>query len=160
MYDVFLTKGCRHQPSLEGVEQQFPELIDLNVAKRATGAHPGFLGFDLDNKHIIHQLMGTLRMAGAQGEIVFSKYRNAQSTLKIDEAMVIAEENLRKEQNEHLDLTYGKIRLIEEGIMWFQFASPVKEWRQQGYIPGAYSIFVDKLDGHIWQDEEFDLLLR
>ena len=40
------------------------------------------------------------------------------------------------------------------GLMYITFCTGAKEWKDLGLIPGALFASVDKLDGHIWSDEE------
>jgi hypothetical protein len=54
------------------------------------------------------------------------------------------------------------LRDYEFGQMWFKreeepfwvFAAASQELQDNGYVPGAVYVLVDKLDGHIWSDEE------
>lgn len=50
----------------------------------------------------------------------------------------------------------------EFGAMWFKreegpflvFAAASQKLQDEGYVPGAVYVLVDKLDGHFWSDEE------
>jgi hypothetical protein len=160
MYDIFLIKGCRHPPKLAEVENRFPEMVNLEIVSRIATERPEFLGLDRDNIELLHQLIVALRKAGAQGFIVHSKYRTTQPVLSAEKAFVIAEHYLKEAQSRDPDLTFGPLQLIGEDITCFHFSSPVREWRQQGYVPGALPVWVDKIDGHIWQDEDFEIRLK
>jgi hypothetical protein len=66
--------------------------------------------------------------------------------------------------------SYEIERLISEpplseykfGEMWFKreeepfwvFAAASQELQDEGYVPGAIYVLVDKSDGHFWSDEE------
>jgi hypothetical protein len=51
---------------------------------------------------------------------------------------------------------FNPASLQYETDVYWTFAAASQELRQQGIVPGAIHVCVDKRDGHIWSSEELD----
>jgi len=121
---------------------------------------PGVLEVALP-KRLAWELMGRLSAIGATGDILEVAYRT--SRISIEEARSAAEQALMNwlateksantyEPLQHLtSLTHGKAR-------WWTFFARSPEAQEQGYIPGGAMLYVDKVDGHVWTNEELNLI--
>lgn len=47
-------------------------------------------------------------------------------------------------------------RLFRENRVHWVFGAPIPKLQEEGWAPGAIMVTVDKHDGHIWTDEDFD----
>ena len=56
------------------------------------------------------------------------------------------------------DHTLGPVHLVREEPVAWTFGAASEEWVKEGRIPGMLFASVDKLDGHIWQPEDFEQL--
>jgi hypothetical protein len=159
MYDIYLSKGCRVLPDLSGFVQQIPAFADKQLVARLLEEEPGFLGLELPLE-TARPLIKLLKYSEtrALGRIVPSKYRQQPATLTRETAYPLAEQTLKQEQLNYPTTSFGPIVFDSEDLMWFEFCTVSEEWIAQGMIPGALIVCVDKLDGHIWQDEEFEHL--
>jgi hypothetical protein len=52
------------------------------------------------------------------------------------------------------DYVFGEMWFKREEEPFWVFASASQELQDEGYVPGAVYVLVDKLDGHIWSGEE------
>lgn len=156
MYDIYLRQGANSLPQTLDLKFERPikEVIEEKLPN-ALSEKPGFLGLDLsfDTASLLLEYLNSL---GAKGRVADSKYRNP--TISLDMAFSIAEEAMRQEQEKYSDIKFEKIRLRFEEVMWWEFFSLAKEWLDDGYTPGGLIVWVDKVDGHIWQDGEFTRL--
>lgn len=50
--------------------------------------------------------------------------------------------------------TFAAPRLHAENDRCFVFAAPSEEMEEAGYAPAALFVYVDKSDGHLWDNEE------
>lgn len=71
-----------------------------------------------------------------------------------DEALAIAEKVISQKQKESGYHDFSTIELISENDSFRTFVSGSQAMINDGYIPGAFFISVDKTDGHIWTREE------
>ena len=159
MYDIFLSKGCRLLPDLSDLAQQVPNLASPQMAQCLLNDHPGFLGLDL-SLDLARPLIKRLRYTDARalGYIAPSIYRHQVANFTRETAYPLAERALKQKQLGYPNTHFAPVVFASEDLMWFKFCAVSEEWIAQGFSPGALFVCVDKLDGHIWQHEEFELL--
>ncbi|GHO48679.1 hypothetical protein [Ktedonospora formicarum] len=146
MYDLYLLLECQTVPDVQDLVQQVPALSDpslqLKMFQRAS--RPGFLGLDL-SEEMAKTLLQRLTYAGALAQRHPSAYRHPLLTL--EQATIIAEQvigELQKKENFHQSI--GPVRLAADQAVCWSF----KAFSKQRTI----FVNIDKLDGHLWQDEE------
>lgn len=49
---------------------------------------------------------------------------------------------------------FGEVWFKREEEPFWVFAAASQELQNEGYVPGAVYVLVDKSDGHFWSDEE------
>jgi hypothetical protein len=158
MYDVYLFIGCRTQPVLDDLVQQVPMLADPVLQKRILqrSPGPGFLNLDLASG-VATTLMQRLKSREANGYVVLSAYR--QPRINAEQAASIAKRVIAELHTARVpDHTLGPVNLVREEPVCWTFGATSKEWVKEGRIPGMLFASVDKLDGHVWQPEEFEHL--
>ena len=154
MYDLYLSHGCRTRPALKSLEARIPELTQPSLQTRLmTLESAGFLGLDLP-EDVATQLYQELKAAHARGEVVPSLYRQPQVTREA--ARQIAERDLlHQQQTAFPGYSFGPVLFLrEEGRCWV-FVTSSPQLKAEGHIPGAVLAYVDKLDGHVWQQADF-----
>ena len=158
MYDIYLSMGCRILPDFKDLLQEASILTDpaviTQILQRSPG--PGFLGLDL-NRQVAGTLLQLLKSTKASGYIVDAAYRKPSIT--IEQATAIAEHAITELQATRFsDTTFNPIHFEREQPVCWTFCAVSEQWVKKGLIPGALYVSVDKLDGHVWQPEEFDRL--
>jgi hypothetical protein len=153
MYDVFLVTPCLALPNLKNLEKQssllgHPAFAEgcLHIRQRS------FLGLDLEREFaltLLHQLM----TAGAIGSVAPSRYR--QPLLSVEAAIPLAKAAVADLQTRYFptDIFEPVTFREQEATAWI-FAAPCPRLVMEGYIPGRLSVAIDKLDGHVWNDED------
>jgi hypothetical protein len=158
MYDLYLFMGCRTLPELDDVVQTVPTLTDPTVQKRILqrSPGPGFLQLDLTHDVAI-TLLQLLKTRKANGYIIPSAYR--QPGIAVGQAESIAKRVITELHATRIpDHTLGPVHLVREEPVAWTFGAASEEWVKEGRIPGMLFASVDKLDGHVWQPEEFEQL--
>jgi hypothetical protein len=80
-------------------------------------------------------------------------------TVTIDEALEIARCEIARiisESDRLSQYSFGEAGFLRENEMVWTFAAGSEELIEQGYVPGAVIVSVDKKDGHIWTREEME----
>ena len=158
MYDLYLNAGSRALPELNDLIQVAPALADSGLQKRMLQRSPGshFLGLDL-SIDVATTLMKRLKSHKASGYIVPSAYRHPKIT--VEQALSIATPVISELYTKYIsDHTLGPVHFVQDEPICWTFGAVSEEWVKEDRIPGALFASVDKLDGHIWQVEEFDRL--
>jgi len=76
-----------------------------------------------------------------------------------DEALEIGRqeiERLIRESPELSNYSFDEVGFLRESDLVWTFAAGSEELIEQGYVPGAVIVSVDKRDGHIWSREEME----
>lgn len=121
-------------------------------AKDMQPTHLGFLRLDLEREHA-ETLLRCLQTTGARGSVIKAVYR--QPKIVLSEAQLLAEKALQP-----LQATYYPTYQFESPVlymeypMYWTFISVSEQLMQEGHIPGGILVDVDKIDGHIWQEDE------
>lgn len=153
MYDLYLSAGCHSTIDIRKFAfSSSPELIsDLDVL--VSKEHPEFLSLSLDWK-TAHELMLQLKLCGARGLVIETKYREPVVTL--EQATRIAEEALAKMRKSHPNVQFEPVKFLrgQHHPMWWTFGCVGQEWVKAGVIPGMLSASVDKVDGRIWSQDD------
>ncbi len=155
-YDVYLSRGCDTLPDLRHLVQQVPAVTspvfqEWILKDMADGL--GFLHFNL-TKAVAMDLLSRLQAAGASGAMVKAAYR--QPKLTFADAYLIAASALEELQARHFpDHTFKPVTYRGERYETWTFACASEQLMAQGFIPGALFADVDKIDGHVWQQEEY-----
>jgi hypothetical protein len=156
LYDLYLSEGCDTLPDLSHLAQQVPAITysvfqEWIVKDLVDGL--GFLHLDL-TKAVAKDLLSCLQAAGASGAVVKATYR--QPKLTFAEAYLIADCALEELQAKYFpDHTFKPVTYYGERHETWTFVSASQQLIAQGYIPGALFADVDKIDGHVWQQEEY-----
>lgn len=152
MYDIYLYSGCRSEADLRAIGDMFPFLNDQFFQKIILST-PGFLGLEIEKDEII-QILKILGQYRAKGIYIPSKYRYPQITKDI--ALEIGERERKKLVQDFPDLTFYQPSTNPRPVLWWEVSIGCKEWIEEGSIPGAIILWIDKFDGHIWKDSEID----
>jgi hypothetical protein len=158
LYDLWLSTGTRGHPQVTDFAVAFPQLTNSDLLRRMQEHFPGFIGLDLP-EDIAHNLLARLQADRARGMVVASAYR--EPIITREAAYLIAEQVIRQQHEQRYPhYTLSPIRYAESHAhaMWWTFTAPVDELVAQGMIPGALFASIDKLDGHVWQPEDFERL--
>jgi hypothetical protein len=158
LYDIYLTMGCRALPTVSDLIDAAPSISDPLVQQKMLqrSPRPGFLGLDLP-RDLAATLMQRLTSQRAVGYPVPSAYRQPQITQ--EQALPIATRAIEHRHMTHIpEHTLGPVLLREEKPVCWTFSAASQEWTKAGRIPGALFANVDKLDGHLWGDEDFQQL--
>jgi hypothetical protein len=80
--------------------------------------------------------------------------------VSIEEALKIADTEARRliEKSPRLSsyTDFSSLRLKDESSEFWTFVSGSNQWYEDGGVPAAIYISVDKRDGHIWSREELE----
>lgn len=182
MYDIYLGFTLRKLPEVSDLIQEVPLLADPafqnKVLKRSRS--PGALGLELP-KDLARRLLERFKTMRPEGYYFPSAYHQPRITL--EQATLIAAQEIEKQrlQRDPTDL-FHKRRSLEwyPGVemeekhfkveltatvldalsctldypCYWGFLATSAHMREKGLIPGAWGATVDKLDGHIWSDEQ------
>ncbi|HEU4327338.1 MAG TPA: hypothetical protein VFS21_29645 [Roseiflexaceae bacterium] len=153
MYDIYLFSGCNSIPEMEEIQRILPDVdIDFLIS-RIQMPSPGFLGVKLDKERAI-LFLKTIETYLAQG--IYLPYSYSTPLLDDNKALVVGNNELQKLEIESPQLHFYPPRVHSSYPLWFKVVIGCKEWIEDGFIPGAVVLFVDKIDGHIWTNEQID----
>ena len=74
--------------------------------------------------------------------------------LNREKALEIAEKEIKKRQKLSNYDDFSPVELHEENDYFWTFVSGSQTMINDGYVPGAFFVSVDKTDGHIWTRSE------
>lgn len=156
-YDLYLARRCSSLPNFDGLKEQI-SIVTYPVFQQwittQGSAAPGFLQLDLSYT-LAEALLQRLQAAGAMGMVVQAAYRRPNITR--DEARLLAEKAIEElGRKRFAAYTFAPAVFYSEQPQTWVFTAPSEQLLAEGYIPGALFAEVDKLDGHIWPDEELE----
>jgi len=156
LFDIRLSKGCKTAPDLGDLPDLIPELADKRFYATLFDKNPGFLSLNIPEE-LARKLVRRLLTARAQAGIIPVRYRDREPIYTVEMAYPIAEKALKELQAKYPDITFGPIKFSphHSGRVTLGFLSAGKEWVESGLIPGALIVAVDRLDGHIWSEEDY-----
>jgi hypothetical protein len=163
MYDIYIYQAGKTLPEMNDLIDSFPELANQKTQLHTLHDSRKFLGLNLPfdiAKNLTRRLHTE---AKASCQIIPTRYRDNEPKFTIETAYPIAEKALRELQTtKYPEIHFYPIIYTpgHSGIMYITFASGGKEWQDEGLIPGAIFASVDRLDGHLWTDEEMIELYR
>jgi hypothetical protein len=147
--DIYLIAGCKQSPKGGALSSGASQSALLT---RLFEERPGFLGMSLNAKDAAAAL-AQLKESGARGMVVAADYRHGG--LKMEDALPLAEAHLARQITQHFPhVPFEAIRFVREEALWWTFCRPSEALIEQGYVPGALYAAIDKLDGHVWDDNE------
>lgn len=79
--------------------------------------------------------------------------------LTFNEALGIAERAIAEKIQQSARLNkyeFHPVRLRWENDLFWVFSAGSEQLMEEGYVPGAVSVSVDKTDGHLWTIEEHE----
>lgn len=156
-YDIFLVRHTRTIPDLERLVATIPSLQDSGFLQRITQQNMTLLPMDLPEKGAL-ELLRSLEEEGALGSLLASAYRQPKITL--EQAAPIAEQAIvARQAKQRPDDTLGPVRFFREEPCCWTFGASSAQLIREECIPGMVFASVDKLDGHIWKEEEFTRFL-
>jgi hypothetical protein len=176
-YDLYLYEGCLRLPQPEDLQQDLEsenealvlfattlfdsecreQLIMPEIAPgRFRRKHPGFLGLNLSEATATAVCEQFLTLS-TRGRIIPARYRDPQVT--IEQALQVAQKHLGPSYTDREGeiYSYGPIKYstqMEETPMTWQVIAPLPGLQARGSIPGALFVSVDRIDGHIWSQQE------
>ena len=74
--------------------------------------------------------------------------------LNKNQALEIAKKKICERQEKSGYNDFSEVELHEESESFWTFLSGSQSMINDGYIPGAFFVVVDKADGHIWTHSE------
>ncbi len=152
-FDIYLYVGCANPPA-PGEEIPLPLREPSVFVRVMRWESRGFLGLDLLRPEVA-TIRKWFKEHHASVLLVPVAYRQPRVT--VEEAYPIAEQFRRQKQSRRYPtLTWGPIVRAAhagEACAW-AFFSGSDELQRQGYVPGGLFACVDKLDGHVWTDED------
>ena len=157
-YDIYLSMGCQTLPDFGDLVQEAPVLADpaLHARMLQHRPRPGFLELDL-SRSTATEVLQALKAAKACGYRVDSAYRKTNIT--VEQAAPIAEHAFTElKATRFSDVIFDPLEFIREEPVCLVFGALSPQWVEEDRIPGVLHVSVDKLDGHVWQPEEFDRL--
>jgi hypothetical protein len=147
MFDIYLRQNSKVLP------ERINDVQDEDLKKRLLINQHGFLGLNIPLAEA-----KLLSLTLKAGQVIPVRYRDNPPTIDVDTAFFIAEKFLLEERKseKYAGLHFTEIKFISpmSSIMYYTFANGVQEWLDAGLHPGARFASVDKLDGHLWTDEE------
>jgi hypothetical protein len=151
--DIYLIAGCKQSPKVSGsATPLFGGASDPAMLSRLLAERPGFLGVNL-NAHDAADALLRLKQSGARGMVVAAGYRTGG--LRMEDALPIAEDYLAAlVAQRYPAVPFEGIRFVREEALWWTFARSSEALIGQGYVPGALFAAIDKLDGHVWTEDE------
>jgi len=157
-YDIYLSMGCQTLPDFGDLVQEAPVLADpaLHARMLQDKPRPGFLGLDL-SRSTATKVLQALKAAKACGYRINSVYRR-KPTITIEQAAPIAERAFAELKATRSNVIFDPLEFRGEDPVCWVFGAASPQWIEEGRIPGVLHVSVDKLDGHVWQPEEFDRL--
>lgn len=157
MYDIYLSAGCRSLPDLGDLLRRVPKLAEAALQEKLLARHPGFLELDVSEQDAL-ALLERLRGSKARGQVVPAGYRTP--SVSINDALPTAERFIAKLHETHFtSYTFEPVHFWREGPRWWIFLAGSEQLQREGVSPGAFFAYVDKLDGHVWQQPEIAHLL-
>ncbi len=150
IYDIHLDMGCASTPEIERLLPAIPALANPTVQARIMQRLPApdFLGLDLSENEAI-DLLKVLIAAGAAGVRLSSAYRQPRITR--EQATAIAEEAIATEKKTlESDRIFAPLRLLSVREVCWSFEAFSKQ--------GSLFAYVDKVDGHLWSQQNLEHL--
>ena len=157
LYDVYLSQKPYYEPNWERVLAIVPPTQQADLRRHVTGRfEPRYLGLDLAQQ-AAEEVLELLRAAKAHGESVPVVYREAK--VSPQDALPRAEAEIQRRQVKYFPgYAFEPVLLVRDDPRWWTFAAGSPQLQNEGLIPGAVFAHVDKLDGHLWQDDEIAAL--
>jgi hypothetical protein len=144
LFDLEVVRACSRNP-----EELARTLLDKH-GKGDIGKSLGFIGVELPLR-AAQEIAGLLRNAGGASLVLPCRYR--QPTISMDAARTIADrrlEDLKLEQGN----VFGPLEDGQEQWMWWRFYADHLPSIEEGREPGCIYIDIDKLDGHVKNEDD------
>ncbi len=155
-YDVYLIRGANKLPDLTDLMSEAPCLQEPALQQRLLQHATNVLNVELPKKGAIH-LLQLLQEEDAKGSLLPTAYRRPK--ISVEQALPLAEQAITKlQETRQPGDTLGPVHFLREYPTCWTFGVVSEQLIKNGVIPGMFHASVDKLDGHIWQPEEFDRL--
>ena len=136
-FDIYIIKETVNNPLLDLTNRH--QLQDLWWKEK------GFIGLNLEleeAKKIKNQLISKQMIT----KISPVSYREKKNIL-YEEAKKIAKKELNALKLENKE--YGELKEGIDSPIWFAFLADDYELQKQGYVPGYWGCYIDKLNGNI-----------
>ncbi|WP_017327082.1 hypothetical protein [Synechococcus sp. PCC 7336] len=146
MYDIYLIKFPESDYESSDLDLQckpenIPCFLELNMPAEAVA--------DIEEM---------ISLGGGKGIIVKSDYRSPK--LSLSEVFSIANIHLNRQAKKNFpSYSFRAIQCIRSEPMYWLFGSFSEQLIHEGHNPGGVTVAIDKLDGHIWTEEEKKLVL-
>jgi len=75
-------------------------------------------------------------------------------TLEVAQQIAQVEVESRRSTPRLSKYEFGPLVLESEGDVYWKFVCASEQMQDEGYIPGAIFVRVDKQDGHVWSEQE------
>ena len=158
-HDIFLFRGSSHKLDLSIFAEDIPIVISNSFIEKITQKKPEFLGLDIsfEKAESLYRYIKSLDSL-IRGVILPIKYRNEKPKISLEDARKIAEDALPKVLARFPDVNFEPMSCNGEEFIWYVFYCSAPQWQDEGIIPGAVFINVDRWDVHIWTYQELDEL--
>jgi hypothetical protein len=143
LYDIYLVMPWRTIPV---VRDEFGAVI-AGAWIWPTGIL--YLGLPLE---ATRRYLTAVREAGGSGVIVPACYRIPNIDPQAGQRLAQAEFERRRKPGR----TYGDISRARDDFLWWEYRVADLEAQAAGMVPGAIVICIDKLDGHVRTQQEYD----
>ncbi|HTK05721.1 MAG TPA: hypothetical protein VL485_01010 [Ktedonobacteraceae bacterium] len=160
MYDVYLKATLLQAPEISDLVQAVPSLIDPALQRRIVSRScvPGALGLEL-SKEMARRLLERFIAAGSEGYYFPASYHHPP--LSSEEALSIATDAIEKEHSMYDPTdTIGPVFFHDDYPCYWEFGAHSERMTKEGRVPNGHFVLVDKLDGHLWQNEELTRLVK
>ena len=159
LFDVYHYCGCPVIPDSSDLSEAIPPWADPQWCARLLTQEPGFLGLDLSHESA-RALLERLKHTDwiTVGMIVLARYHDEQSWISIQAAGSFPEKALAEGIRRYPHVKFEPTQFRYAAVLWYTFLASSEELQRRGVVPGALFANVDKLDGHIWRDEEAERL--
>jgi hypothetical protein len=157
MYDIYLYSGCDSTFNISEIDSMLPSTENDQFTQKITMKIPGFLGLNLEKDTVIN-ILKILGKYKAGGIYTPSRYRNP--TVTRDFALDIGNRERIRLSEEFPELTFYQPHINPRHILWWEVSIGCKEWMDEGDLPGAIILCVDKCDGHVWEESDVNDFIR
>jgi len=157
-FDIYLRRYPEGIDIFNLPEEMLAAGVKISTLEKVKESGSGFLKVDL-NRKMAQKVQGALRVhLGEDVEIRAVKYRDRKE-IPYAVAMKVAENHLQSrklEEKNSKEIWVGDVFLFSQTDVNWCFAITSPSLIEKGVAPGVLTACVDKVDGHIWTDHEFN----
>jgi hypothetical protein len=156
MYDIYLVRSAAKFPAPEDLASIASGLQEPALQQLMTQGNMNLLKVALPRDKAL-ELLDRLEREGAWGSLISSAYRHPRLTREqaspLAERAIIARQAAQRPGD-----TLGPVRFVSEEPCCWTFGASSAQLISEDLIPGMVFASIDKLDGHVWAQEELERL--